>query len=74
MIYLKLKTEEPFIEIAEHQDMITPLVVLEFLQVVKDIVRKGLKKGYYREQKNLYAKVKGKVIGFANNKTECIKK
>jgi 5-methylcytosine-specific restriction enzyme subunit McrC len=36
--------------------------VLEFLHVVKDIVQKGLKKGYYREHNNLYARVKGKVL------------
>jgi len=58
----ELKTEEPFIEIAEHQDLITPLVVLQFLQILKDIVRKGLKKGYYRNEENLHVRVKGKVL------------
>lgn len=58
----ELKTEEPFIEIEEQQDLITPLLVLHFLQIVKDIVRKGLKKGYYRTEQKLYARVKGKVL------------
>ncbi len=58
----ELKIEETFIEIEEHQDLITPLLVLQFLQIVKDIVRRGLKKGYYRKEDNIYGRVKGKVL------------
>ncbi len=40
---------------------ITPLLIVHFLQVVKAIVRKGLKKGYYRTRQNFNAKIKGKI-------------
>ena len=36
--------------------------MIQFLNLVKDVVRKGLKKSYYRVEENLYAKVKGKVL------------
>ncbi|SFV87866.1 hypothetical protein MNB_SUP05-SYMBIONT-5-912 [hydrothermal vent metagenome] len=40
---------------------ITPLLIVHFLQVVKSIVRKGLKKGYYSVEHNFNAKIKGKI-------------
>ena len=40
---------------------ITPLLIVHFLQVVKAIVKKGLKKNYYFVEENLNAKVKGKI-------------
>jgi len=52
----------PLIEIEQHQDKLTPLLLLEFLQLVKQIVRKGLKKSYYKVSKNLNSKVKGKIL------------
>ena len=36
--------------------------MIQFLNQVKDIVKKGIKKSYYKVEKNLYAKVKGKVL------------
>jgi 5-methylcytosine-specific restriction enzyme subunit McrC len=58
----EIKFEQPFIEIEQQQDLLTPLLVVHFLQVLKVIVRKGLKKSYYKVEKNLNAKVKGKVL------------
>lgn len=52
----------PLIEISQQQDKLTPLLLLEFLQLLKQIVRKGLKKSYYKVTKNLNARVKGKVL------------
>lgn len=52
----------PLIEINQQQDKLTPLLLLEFLQLVKQIVRKGLKKSYYKVTKNLNARVKGKIL------------
>lgn len=57
----KVEFEKPRIRINKQQDLITPLIVVYFLQVVQTIVRKGLKKGYYKVEENLYGKVKGKV-------------
>jgi hypothetical protein len=53
--------EEPFIELDQKQDMLTPLLVVHFLQVMKAIVRKGLKKSFYNIGNNLNARIKGKI-------------
>ena len=58
----EIKFDEPYIEIEQKQDLLTPLLVVQFLQVVKAIVRKGLKKSYYKVENNLNSRVKGKII------------
>lgn len=58
----EIKYEEPFIEIDQKKDLLTPFLVILFLQLVKVIVKKGLKKTYYKEEKNLFSRVKGKVL------------
>jgi len=57
-----IKWESDEIEIEQHQDLLTPLLVIQFLSIVKQIVRKGLKKSYYKVEQNLYSRVKGKVL------------
>lgn len=58
----EIKWDKTEIEIEQHQDLLTPLLVVQYLRLVKEIVRKGLKKSYYKVENNLYAKVKGKVL------------
>jgi 5-methylcytosine-specific restriction enzyme subunit McrC len=58
----EIKWNKTLIEITQQQDLLTPLLVIQYLQLVKEIVRKGLKKSYYKVENNLYAKVKGKVM------------
>lgn len=53
---------EPLIQIEQKQDIITPLIVYQFLTVLKEIVRKGLKHTYYKVDENLQNKVKGKIL------------
>ena len=64
--YLKnlfiIKFDEPLIPITQKQDLITPLLLMQFLNIVKNIVRKGLKKSYYKIEENLTSKVKGKIV------------
>lgn len=50
------------IPITQKQDLLTPFLVVKFLNLLKDIARKGLKKSYYKVQENLRNKVKGKII------------
>jgi 5-methylcytosine-specific restriction endonuclease McrBC regulatory subunit McrC len=69
----EIKFEEPFIEIEQKQDLLTPLLVVQFLQVVKTIVRKRLKKSYYKVEQNLNAKIKGKVLVAQTLKQNIIK-
>jgi 5-methylcytosine-specific restriction endonuclease McrBC regulatory subunit McrC len=50
------------IEIEQKDDKLTPFLVVQYLQLVKAIVRKGLKKNYYKVQENLNNRVKGKIL------------
>lgn len=52
----------PLIEIEQKQDILSPLLIIEFLNVVRQIVKKGLKKSYYDVTQNLNTRVKGKVL------------
>ncbi len=65
--------EETPINIPQQQDMITPFLLVYFLGVVKNIVKKGLKKSYYTVEKNLVAKVKGKILIHENIKKNLVK-
>ena len=56
-----VKWDKPTIEITQKQDLLTPFLVVEFLSLLKQIVRKGLKKTYYKLEHNLQGRVKGKV-------------
>ena len=58
----EVKWDQPKIEIEQKQDLLTPFLVVEFLSLLKIIVRKGLKKSYYKIEKNLHSKVKGKIL------------
>lgn len=58
----EIKWDSKPIEIPQEKDQLTPLLVVQFLQVLKQIVRKGLKKSYYKVERNLHGKVKGKVM------------
>jgi 5-methylcytosine-specific restriction enzyme subunit McrC len=58
----EIKFGKPDIEIDQKLDLLTPLLVVHFLSIVKEIVRKGLKKSYYSVAHNLHGKIKGKVL------------
>ncbi len=50
------------IKIEQKDDRLTPFLIVRFLQILKNIVRKGLKKNYYKVQENLNNRVKGKIL------------
>jgi len=50
------------IEIPKQTDFLTPLIVAQYLMIIQRIVRKGLKKSYYRVEKNIFSKTKGKIL------------
>ena len=52
----------PLIQIEQQQDILSPLLIIEFLTILKQIVKKGLKKSYYDVTQNLNTRVKGKVL------------
>ncbi len=57
----EIRWEASPIKISQTQDLLTPLLIVQFLKIVQHIVRKGLKKSYYKVEHNLYGKVKGKI-------------
>jgi len=58
----EVKFDQPLIKIKQQNDFLTPLLVIQFLRLVQEIVKKGLKKSYYVVERNLHAKVKGRIL------------
>lgn len=61
------------IEIEQKDDALTPFLVVQFLNMLRHIVRKGLKKAYYKIQENLNNRIKGKILLGANIKQNVLK-
>lgn len=60
---ISTKFNEEWIEIDNQlQPLLTPFLIAQFLSVVKDLVKNGLKKSYYEKVENLNNRVKGKVL------------
>ncbi|WP_166919874.1 5-methylcytosine restriction system specificity protein McrC [Flavobacterium poyangense] len=59
---IKIDWNAKHIEIEQQKDKLTPFLIVRFLQTLKAIVRKGLKRNYYKVQKNLSNRVKGKIL------------
>lgn len=57
-----VKWNEKEIELKSKDDFLTPFLVVQFLGILKSIVKKGLKKSYYRVEQNLNNRIKGKVL------------
>lgn len=58
----EIKFNQPLIQIDQEQDYLSPLLFAQFLNLLKSIVNKGLRKSYYRVERNMTAKVKGKIL------------
>jgi 5-methylcytosine-specific restriction enzyme subunit McrC len=63
----------PEIQINQKEDLLTPFLVVQFLNLLHQIVRKGLKKSYYTLTNNLQSRVKGKILVGQNIKTNIVK-
>jgi len=59
---IQVDWDAKYIKIDSKDDRLTPFLVVQFLQILKSIVRKGLKKSYYKVQENLNNRVKGKLL------------
>lgn len=57
-----VKWDDPQIEIDQKQDMLTPFIIIDFLNTTKKIVKKGIKKSYYKTTKKLNGRIKGKLL------------
>lgn len=58
----EISFDKPNIPIKQQQDLITPLLLIQYINILKKIIQKGLKKSYYPVTKNLNAKVKGRIL------------
>ncbi|WP_304346780.1 restriction endonuclease [Capnocytophaga leadbetteri] len=58
---IKIYWDEPPITIEQQKDILTPFLMVQFLLLLKRIVRKGLKKSYYTVEENLNNRIKGKI-------------
>ena len=58
---IKIYWDEPPINIEQQKDTLTPFLMVQFLLLLKRIVRKGLKKSYYTVEENLNSRIKGKI-------------
>lgn len=58
----EIKWKSAEIEITQQKDLLTPLLIIQYLGLLKTIVRKGLKKSYYKVEHNLNSRIKGKVL------------
>lgn len=68
-----IQFHKPYIDIEQQQDILSPFLIAQFLQLLKRIVRKGLKKSYYTVTENLNARVKGKILVGRNIKENIVK-
>lgn len=59
---VQIDWEAQAIPIEQKDDKLTPFLIIRYLQTLKTIVKKGLKKSYYKVQENLNNRVKGKIL------------
>ena len=58
----KIDFKKPLIKINQQQDLLSPILIIQYLNILKKIVKKGLKKSYYKKTTNFNSKVKGKIL------------
>jgi len=54
--------EKTSIPTTHQKDLLSIFLIIEFLNILKDIVRKGLKKSFYMVEENLHNKVRGRIL------------
>lgn len=58
----EIKFDAPHIRVKKEADILTPLIVLRYIFLLKEIVCKGLRKDYRKIENNLTGKIKGKIL------------
>lgn len=58
----EIKIDSPQIEINKEDDLITPLLIIRYIQLLKGIVKKGLRRDYVTAEQNLTGNIKGKIL------------
>jgi 5-methylcytosine-specific restriction enzyme subunit McrC len=70
---VQIDWEAAKIKIKSKDDRLTPFLIIQFLNLLKCIVKKGLKKAYYKQKDSLDCKFKGKVLIAQNVKHNVFK-
>jgi len=58
----EINFETPTIPIEQEQDILSPFLIIQYINILKKIVQKGLKKSYYSVTQNLNSRIKGKIL------------
>lgn len=59
---ITIKFDKPSIIINQQQDTLSTFLITEYINILYRIVKKGLKRSYYKIEENLTKKVKGKIL------------
>ena len=63
---LTVDFDAPIISIPSTEDMLSPFLVAQFILLLKNAARKGLRRSYYIVTENLKSKVKGRILTTRN--------
>jgi 5-methylcytosine-specific restriction enzyme subunit McrC len=69
----EIRFDQQEITISKEKDLLTPLILIQYVNVLKRIVQKGLKKSYYPVVRNLNNRVKGKILVGENLRQNVLK-
>ena len=72
--YYDIDWDEEVIASSELYNMLTPLLVMRYLNILDKLVGKGLKRDYITIEENLHSKIRGKLKPIANWRTNELKK
>lgn len=64
---------KPPITIPDQKNVLSPILIIQFLKLTQKIVQKGLMKSYYRVTENLNNRVKGKILVSSQIKENLVK-
>ena len=59
---ITIRFDKPSIRVKQKQDLLSIFLITEYLNVLQQIVKKGLKKSFYIVEENLCNKVKGRIL------------
>lgn len=69
----EIRFDQQEIPVSKEKDLLTPLILVQYVNVLKRIVQKGLKKSYYPVVRNLNSRVKGKILVGQNLRQNVLK-
>lgn len=69
----EIDLDQPRIKAPELQSVLSPLIIVHFLSVVREVLRAGLKKDYVQREENL-KKVKGYIAILRHERTNVLRK